>query len=46
MLKVERGKVMITQRQSEILNLIVELFTQTHEPIGSKTLQATLVFQV
>ena len=42
MLKVERGEVMITQRQSEILNLIVELFTQTHEPIGSKTLQATI----
>ena len=33
---------MITQRQSEILNLIVELFTQMHEPIGSKTLQATI----
>lgn len=42
MIKVERGEVMITQRQSEILNLIVELFTQTHEPIGSKTLQATI----
>lgn len=30
---------MITQRQNDILNLIVEMFTQTHEPIGSKTLK-------
>ncbi|HER0773353.1 TPA: heat-inducible transcriptional repressor HrcA [Streptococcus pyogenes] len=30
---------MITQRQNDILNLIVELFTQTHEPVGSKALQ-------
>ena len=33
---------MITQRQNDILNLIVNLFTQTHEPIGSKTLQTTI----
>lgn len=33
---------MITQRQSDILNLIIELFTQTHEPVGSRTLQATI----
>jgi heat-inducible transcriptional repressor len=33
---------MITQRQNDILNLIVDLFTQTHEPIGSKTLQTTI----
>ncbi|MGT2907799.1 heat-inducible transcriptional repressor HrcA [Streptococcus dentiloxodontae] len=33
---------MITDRQSDILNLIVEMFTQTHEPIGSKTLQDTI----
>lgn len=33
---------MITQRQTEILNLIVELFTQHHEPIGSKALQDVL----
>lgn len=33
---------MITERQNEILNLIVELFTQTHEPVGSKTLQASI----
>lgn len=33
---------MITQRQKAILNLIVELFTKTHEPIGSKTLQNSI----
>ena len=33
---------MITQRQKDILNLIVELFTKTHEPIGSKTLQNSI----
>lgn len=33
---------MITQRQAEILNLIVELFTQTHEPVGSKALQPAI----
>lgn len=33
---------MITQRQNEILNLIVELFTQTHEPVGSKALQTVI----
>lgn len=30
---------MITERQNDILNVIVEMFTQTHEPIGSKVLQ-------
>lgn len=30
---------MITPRQNDILNLIIEMFTQTHEPVGSKTLQ-------
>lgn len=30
---------MITQRQNDILNLIVELFTRYHEPVGSKALQ-------
>ena len=34
----ERAK-MITQRQNDILNLIVELFTRHHEPVGSKALQ-------
>ncbi|HER2958911.1 TPA: heat-inducible transcriptional repressor HrcA [Streptococcus pyogenes] len=33
---------MITQRQNDILNLIVELFTQTYEPVGSKALQRTI----
>lgn len=33
---------MITQRQNDILNLIVELFTQTHEPVGSKALQPSI----
>ncbi|MGT2888146.1 heat-inducible transcriptional repressor HrcA [Streptococcus didelphis] len=33
---------MITPRQTEILNLIVDLFTQTHEPVGSKALQASI----
>ncbi|MGT2930353.1 heat-inducible transcriptional repressor HrcA [Streptococcus dentasini] len=30
---------MITQRQNDILSVIIELFTQTHEPVGSKLLQ-------
>lgn len=30
---------MITQRQHDILNLIVDLFVQTREPVGSKSLQ-------
>ena len=34
--------IVITQRQNEILNLIVDLFTQTHEPVGSKALQALI----
>ncbi|MEI4422395.1 heat-inducible transcriptional repressor HrcA, partial [Streptococcus agalactiae] len=33
---------MITERQNDILNLIVELFTQTHEPVGSKALQSAI----
>lgn len=33
---------MITERQSNILNLIVDLFTQTHEPVGSKALQSVI----
>lgn len=33
---------MITQRQSDILNLIVDIFTQTREPVGSKALQASI----
>lgn len=30
---------MITERQHDILNLIVDLFTRYHEPVGSKVLQ-------
>jgi heat-inducible transcriptional repressor len=33
-----KGAKMITQRQNDILNLIVELFTRHHEPVGSKAL--------
>lgn len=33
---------MVTERQNEILNLIVEIFTQTHEPVGSKALQGVI----
>lgn len=30
---------MVTERQNEILNLVVDIFTKTHEPVGSKALQ-------
>lgn len=33
---------MLTQRQNDILNLIVELFTRDHEPVGSKALQNSI----
>lgn len=33
------GEVLITERQKAILDLIVDIFTQTHEPVGSKALQ-------
>lgn len=33
---------MITPRQNEILNQIVDLFTKTHEPVGSKLLQSSI----
>lgn len=33
---------MITERQHDILNLIVEIFTKTHEPVGSKALQESI----
>lgn len=36
------GCLVITERQNDILNLIVDLFTQTHEPVGSKALQASI----
>ncbi|MDO4666479.1 MAG: heat-inducible transcriptional repressor HrcA [Streptococcus sp.] len=33
---------MVTERQSEILNLIIDIFTKTHEPVGSKALQESI----
>ncbi|KXT73926.1 Heat-inducible transcription repressor HrcA [Streptococcus sp. DD10] len=33
---------MVTERQNEILNLIIEIFTKTHEPVGSKALQESI----
>lgn len=33
---------MITPRQSDILNLIVQVFTETREPVGSKALQDSI----
>ena len=33
---------MVTERQNEILNLVVDIFTKTHEPVGSKALQAVI----
>ena len=33
---------MVTERQNEILNLIIDIFTKTHEPVGSKALQETI----
>ena len=38
----ERGGEMVTERQNEILNLIVNIFTKTHEPVGSKALQGAI----
>lgn len=39
MLTLKGGDSLITQRQNDILSIIVELFSQTHEPVGSKALQ-------
>lgn len=33
---------MLTERQKMILEMIVDIFTQTHEPVGSKALQANI----
>ena len=30
------------ERQNEILNLIIDIFTKTHEPVGSKALQESI----
>lgn len=42
MLKKEGDIDVITDRQNDILNLIVEMFTKTHEPVGSKALQEAI----
>lgn len=36
------GDIMLTQRQKDILDLIVDSFTKTHEPVGSKALQKVI----
>ena len=33
---------MVTERQQNILNLIIDIFTKTHEPVGSKALQRSI----
>jgi len=33
---------MVTERQQNILNLIIDIFTKTHEPVGSKALQESI----
>ena len=33
---------MVTERQQDILNLIIDIFTKTHEPVGSKALQESV----
>ena len=33
---------MVTERQNEILNLIIDIFTKTQEPVGSKALQESI----
>ena len=38
----ERGSEMVTERQQNILNLIIDIFTKTHEPVGSKALQESI----
>ena len=30
---------MVTERQNEILNLVVDIFTKSHEQVGSKALK-------
>ena len=36
------GGVVVTERQNEILNLIIDIFTKTHETVGSKALQDSI----
>ena len=33
---------MVTERQNEILNLIIDIFTKTQEPVGSKAFQESI----
>jgi len=33
---------LVTERQNEILNLIIDIFTKTQEPVGSKALQESI----
>lgn len=33
---------MVTERQQEILNWIIDIFSKTHEPVGSKALQEVI----
>ena len=38
----EGSDEMVTERQQDILNLIIDIFTKTHEPVGSKALQESI----
>lgn len=40
--QTERSDEMVTERQQDILNLIIDIFTKTHEPVGSKALQESI----
>ena len=37
---------MVTERQNEILNLVVDIFTKTHEPVSYTHLMILLLFFV
>ena len=37
---------MVTERQQDILNLIIDIFTKTHEPVGSKAHKSLLTLAV
>ena len=40
--QTEGSDEMVTERQQDILNLIIDIFTKTHEPVGSKALQESI----
>jgi len=40
--QTERSDEVVTERQQDILNLIIDIFTKTHEPVGSKALQESI----